>query len=162
VNYSDLLDEYILCSDSTYDHELNDYIFSEEKSSNNDAERIERRREEIARRKQERLKREAQHEKEYAERMAREESTTLSGEPTLGGVPMNLDELVSHYSQNLTRDIDGGMGIGTSGIFDMIRRSTPSSRRSRRSDPTPEPEPEPVSGEIPEFGYEETYDDLPF
>ena len=79
------------------------------------------------------------------------------------------------------------MDLDTSGIFDMIRRSTPNIRRSRRSprpteepttptEQTPEPGPTYDSNrlctdyyayemppmETPELGYEEEFDDLPF
>ena len=89
-----------------------------------------------------------------------------------------LDQILSQYSDYL--DLD------TNGIFDMIRRSTPNIRQSRRStasteEPTTTTESTTSSSEIssfgvgtdyyayemppqetPELGYEETYDDLPF
>jgi hypothetical protein len=163
VSYSEIHDEYILRDDATYDDELSDYIFCEEKSSNNDSERIERRREELKRRIEERARL-------NAERVANGE------EPT--PVASSLEQILSQYSDYL--DLD------TNGIFDMIRRSVPS-RRSRRSpQPTEEPTtpteqaPEPVPTydvnrfctdyfsyemppqETPEPGYQEEFDDLPF
>lgn len=191
VSYSEIHDEYILRDDATYDNELSDYIFNEEKSSNNDAERIERRREEIKRRNEERAARRAKQEEREVEIEAERarvnaERVANGEEPTQAG--SSLEQILSQYSDYL--DLD------TSGIFDMIRRSVPS-RRSRRSpQPTEEPttpteqtpEPAPTydsnrfcyddvdtyriehSGydyqmppqETPELGYEETYDDLPF
>ena len=181
VSYSEIHDEYILFKDAIYDEELGDYIFCKEKSSNNDSERIERRREELKRRIEERAirrvkqaEREAEVESERARLNA--ERVASGEEPT--PVVETLDQILSQYSDYL--DLD------TSGIFDMIRRSTPNIRRSRRSPrPTEEPttptEQTPSSSEIssfgvgndyyayemppmetPELGYEEEFDDLPF
>ena len=190
VSYSEIHDEYILRDDATYDDELSDYIFCEEKSSNNDSERIEIRREELKRRIEERAirrvkqaEREAEVESERArlnaERVASGEEPTPVGPLPIVAMVETLDQILSQYSDYL--DLD------TSGIFDMIRRSTPNIRRSRRSPrPTEEPTtpteqtPEPGTTydanrfctdyytyemppqETPELGYEETYDDLPF
>ena len=178
MSYSEIHDEYILRDDATYDDELSDYIFCEEKSSNNDSERIERRREEIKHRNEERAARRAKQAEREAEIEA--ERARLNAERVAAGeeptpTSSSLEQILSQYSDYL--DLD------TSGIFDMIRRSVPS-RRSRRSpQPTEEsttpteqtPEPGPTARlctdyyayemppqETPELGYEETYDDLPF
>jgi hypothetical protein len=185
VNYSEIHDEYILCADATYDNELCDYIFNEEKSSNNDSERIERRRSEMRRRQEERDRRDAERakrreeealalEKARAERAERgEEEPQLSDYGAAGGT---LSDILSQYSDYL--DID------TTGIFDMIRRSSiGTSRRSRRvameEEPTPTPEstePTPtidtsrfnIVYDMPPLdsyeqeSQEETFDDLPF
>ena len=182
MSYSEIHDEYILRDDATYDDELSDYIFNEEKSSNNDSERIERRREEIKHRNEERAARrvkQAEREAEIeAERVRLNAERVAAGEEPTPVVRETLDQILSQYSDYL--DLD------TSGIFDMIRRSVPS-RRSRRSpqpteepttptEQTPEPGPtydanrfctdyyayEMPPQETPELGYEETYDDLPF
>lgn len=179
VNYSEIHDEYILCADATYDNELCDYIFNESKDSENDHDRIERRRAEMRRRQEERNRRDAERakrreeealalEKARAERAERGEE-----EPQ----PSNtLQEILSQYSDYL--DID------TTGIFDMIRRSSIGTRRSRRvtieEEPTQAPaeptEPTPafdnsrfnIVYDMPPLDYyeqesqEETFDDLPF
>jgi hypothetical protein len=183
VSYSEIHDEYILCEDATYDDELSDYIFNEEKSSNNDSERIERRREEIKHRNEERAARRAKQAEREAEieaeraRLHAERVAAGEEEPQSSGRE-SLQEILSQYSQYL--DID------TSGIFDMIRRSNIGSRRSRRSpreeEPTAAPaeptEPAPTYDanrfctdyytyemppmETPDLGYQEEFDDLPF
>ena len=177
MSYSEIHDEYILRDDATYDDELSDYIFCEEKSSNNDSERIERRREEIKHRNEERAARRAKQAEREAEieseRARLNAERVAAGEEPTPAVRETLDQILSQYSDYL--DLD------TSGIFDMIRRSVPS-RRSRRSarlteEPTTPTEqtPEPSDAnrlctdyyayEMPPMetpGYEETYDDLPF
>jgi hypothetical protein len=183
VNYSEIHDEYILCQDATYDNELSDYIFNEEKSSNNDSERIERRREEIKHRNEERATRRAKQAEREAEIEA--ERARLHAERVAAGeeepqTNNTLYDILSQYS--------GYLDIDTSGIFDMIRRSTPNIGRSRRSarlteeptTPTEQtPEPGPTSDanrlctdyyayEMPPLDYyepesqEESFDDLPF
>lgn len=175
VNYSDIHDEYILCQDAIYDGELCDYIFGGDKSSNNDSERIERRREEIKRRNEERTRRDV----ERAEKRAKEAAEYEMNPNEI----QNIENLVSRYTDYLDLDLGGN------GIIDMLRRAVVPSRRSRRSseqDPTPVPTEQTEStptfdanrfiydaesysyvhrettGENPELGYEETYDDLPF
>ena len=183
VSYSEIHDEYILFKDAIYDEELGDYIFCEEKSSNNDSERIERRREELKRRIEERaIRRVKQAEREAeveSERARLNAERVAAGEEPTPVVRESLEQILSQYSDYL--DLDTG------GIFDMIRRSTPNIRRSRRSprpteepttptEQTPEPGPTYDSNrlctdyyayemppmETPELGYEEEFDDLPF
>ena len=173
VNYSEIHDEYILCQDCIYDGELGDYIFSGDKSSNNDSERIERRREQIKKRNAEQARRDA----ERAERRSKEAAE--------GTNEIHIEDLVSRYTDYLDLDLGGTV------IMDILRRAVVpfqtsiSSRRSRRS---PEQDPAPVPAEqtestptfdanrfiydvesyssehreTPELGYEETYEDLPF
>ena len=153
VSYSEIHDEYILSCDATYDEELSDYIFNEEKSSNNDTERIERRREEIKRRNEERTRRDAERAERRAKEAAeREERGEEQSE--------RIEDLVSRYSDYLDLDLGG------SGIMDMLRRIVPSSgsgtgRRSRRSpepvepqseqEVQPEVQPEVQSEEVPTY-----------
>jgi len=178
VSYSEIHDEYILCEDATYDDELSDYIFCEEKSSNNDSERIERRRIEMRRRQEERDRRDAERAKRREEdaleleKLRAERAERGEEEPELGNT---LHDILSQYS--------GYLDMDTSGIFDMIRRSSPGIRRSRRIAREEEPaqvpaeptEPTPIDTsrfnivyDMPPLDYyeqesqEETFDDLPF
>jgi hypothetical protein len=178
VSYSEILDEYILCTDAEYDNELCDYIFNELNESKNDNDRIERRRIEMRRRNEERARRDAERAKRREEealeleKLRAERAERGEEEPELGNT---LHEILSQYS--------GYLDMDTSGIFDMIRRSSPGIRRSRRiareEEPTQAPaeptEPTPIDTsrfnivyDMPPLDYynhesqEESFDDLPF
>ena len=56
VNYSDIHDQYILCRDTIYDQEINDYLFNEKNDKFNNIERINERREYLKKRREEREK----------------------------------------------------------------------------------------------------------
>jgi len=56
VNYSDIHDQYILCRDTIYDQEINDYLFNEKNDKFNNIERINERREYLRKRREEREK----------------------------------------------------------------------------------------------------------
>lgn len=183
VNYSEILDEYILCADSEYDNELCDYIFNGLNESKNDNERIERRRVEMRRRQEERDRREAERAKRREEEALALEKARAEraerGEEEPQEVGGSLAEILSQYSGYLDN-----LDIDTSGIFDMIRRASPGRRTRRRSSyeeqstPTPaEPtEPTPtidtsrfnIVYDMPPLDYyeqeseEESFDDLPF
>lgn len=171
VNYSEIHDEYILFKDAIYDEELCDYIFCDEKSSNNDSERIERRREEIKHRNEERAARRAKQAEREAE--IEVERDRLNAERVAAGEEPQLQDILSQY-----------LDIDSDGIFDMIRRVSPGSRRSRRrapvEEPTIVPEPSPYGvldveqfcsdyysyemppRETPDLEHQEEFDDLPF
>jgi len=139
VNYSEIHDEYILCQDSVYDDELCDYIFNEEKSSNNDSERIERRRDYIKQRNEERANRRAEMKREAEIVAERVEEEPRSGSRE------SLQEILSQYSNYLDLDTDG--------IFDMITRSYSSNIRRSVSaeEPTAEPTAEPTNSSQPSY-----------
>jgi hypothetical protein len=191
VSYSEIHDEYILCSDATYDDELSDYIFNEEKSSNNDSERIKRRREEIKRRNEERARRDAERTKRREEEAlelekARAERGEHEEQPTTRA--RDLLDILSQYS-------DSDLNFGNTSILDMLRTyddysrtyERPVTSRSRRqpveelaeeepaqapvvsSDPTPiDTSRFNIVYDMPPLDYyeqesqEESFDDLPF
>lgn len=95
VRYSDINDEYILHNDCNYDEELGDYIFNEENDKQNNAERIQERKDYLRKRREEMEKRESQP--------RRKKSTSSWIESIVGNYSGGLDEnTINEVYQRIT------------------------------------------------------------
>jgi len=138
VNYSETMDEYILCAECVYDGNIRDYVYSDESLN---SPRVSERREEAARFR-------AQRE----ERRRREEATQAERTEERSGIDIETDDifsLIGSYHSLIGSGEAENVDTGIDSLFERILNSSGIPReflrRSRRvseEDANREPEPE--------------------